>query len=248
LPARGKESYSIHSVENALNVLEALCDEPDDIQISRLSEKLGMNKTSVFRVLATFENRGYVEREEASGRYHLGLAAYEIGQKLLSRMDVLNKARPQMQKLVRDCNETVYLALRRGHEVLLLDLADTTQQVKIISLAGQRFPLANTAAGRVILAHLPEAEECGSQLDQEQRNVTRRQGYAIDTDALGEGISSIAAPLFSGHGVLAGCLCCVGPTFRLSQQAITDCLLPSLKEACMIISSKLGYLGPHLRR
>jgi IclR family transcriptional regulator, KDG regulon repressor len=246
LPARGKESYSIHSVENALDVLEALCDERNDIQISRLSEKLGMNKTSVFRVLATFENRGYVEREEASGRYRLGLSAYEIGQKLLSRMGLLSKARPLMQKLVRDCDETVYLAVRRDHEVLFLDLADTTQQVKIVSLAGQKFPLAGTAAGRIMLAHLPETDDFGPQLEREQRIELRRQGYCMDIDSLGEGITSLAAPLFSGNGVLAGCLCCVGPTFRLNQQTITNCLLPSLKEACTTISSKLGYLGPPL--
>jgi len=246
LPARGKESYSIHSVENALDVLEALCDEQDDIQISRLSEKLSMNKTSVFRLLATFENRGYVEREETTGRYRLGLSAYEMGQKFLSRMGLLSKSRPLMQKLVRECDETVYLVVRRDHEVLFLDLADTTQQVKIISLAGQRFPLATTAVGRLMLAHLPETEDREQHLDSQQRSRIQQQGYCIDTDALGDGITSLAAPLFSANGSLAGCLCCVGPTFRLEQAEVTECLLAGLKEACMAISSKLGYFSPHM--
>jgi len=246
LPARGKESYSIHSVENALDVLEALCDEPGDIQISRLSEKLAMNKTSVFRLLATFENRGYVEREEATGRYRLGLSAYEMGQKLLSRMGLLSKARPLMQKLVRECDETVYLVVRREQEVLFLDLADTTQQVKIVSLAGLRFPLAGTAAGRLMLAHLPETEDRDQRLNPQQRSQIQQQGYCIDTDTLGDGITSLAAPLFSANGSLAGCLCCVGPTFRLEQAQVTECLLTELKEACLTISSKLGYLSPHM--
>ena len=83
MPSRDKESYSIQAVENALDVLEALSEIDDDVRISQLSEKLAMNKTSVFRLLATFENRGYVEREEQSGKYRLGLSAYEIGQKFL---------------------------------------------------------------------------------------------------------------------------------------------------------------------
>lgn len=248
MPARGKESYSIHSVENALDVLEALCDEPDDIQISRLSEKLAMNKTSVFRLLATFENRGYVEREETTGRYRLGLSAYEMGQKLLSRMGLLSKARPLMQKLVQECDETVYLVVRRGQEVLFLDLADTTQQVKIVSLAGLRFPLDGTAAGRLMLAHLPESEDRDRRLDPQQRSQIRQQGYCIDTDALGDGITSLAAPLFSANGSLAGGLCCVGPTFRLEQDQVTECLLNGLKEACLTISSKLGYLSPQMEQ
>ena len=72
MPSRDKESYSIQAVENALDVLEALSEIDDDVRISQLSEKLAMNKTSVFRLLATFENRGYVEREELSGKYRLG--------------------------------------------------------------------------------------------------------------------------------------------------------------------------------
>ena len=99
MPSRDKESYSIQAVENALDVLEALSEIDDDVRISQLSEKLAMNKTSVFRLLATFENRGYVEREERSGKYRLGLSAYEIGQKFLSRMGLLRHARPVVERL-----------------------------------------------------------------------------------------------------------------------------------------------------
>ena len=152
MPSQGKNPYSIQSVENALDVLEALCEFEDDVRISHLSEKLGMNKTSVFRLLATFENRGYVEREKGSGKYRLGLSAYEIGQRFLSRMGLLRKARPVMEKLVRECNEAVYLVVRRGSGVLFLDMVDTSQQVKIIAMVGNSYPLAGNAAGKIMLA------------------------------------------------------------------------------------------------
>jgi len=248
LTVRGKDSYSIHSVENALDVLEALCEEPEDIQISRLSEKLGMNKTSVFRLLATFENRGYVEKEEQTGKYRLGLSAYEIGQKLLSRMVLLRKARPVMERFARDCNEAVYLVVRRDDQVLFLDLADTTQQVKIITLVGQRFPLDSTAAGMVLTAHLPADDPAHRTLPGDQRLSIQSRGYCIDADALGEGITSLAVPLFGSGGIAAGCLCCVGPSYRLEQGQIEKQLLPSLKEACLTVSNKLGYSGPYLPR
>ena len=152
MPSRDKESYSIQAVENALDVLEALSEIDDDVRISQLSEKLAMNKTSVFRLLATFENRGYVEREEQSGKYRLGLSAYEIGQKFLSRMGLLRHAKPLIERLARGCNEAVYVAVRRRKEVLFLDMVDTSQKVKIVSLVGKRFPLETTAAGQVLLA------------------------------------------------------------------------------------------------
>jgi len=249
--SRDKESYSIHAVENALDVLEALSEIDDDVRISQLSEKLSMNKTSVFRLLATFENRGYVEREELSGKYRLGLSAYEIGQKFLSRMGLLRHARPVAGRLARGCNETVYVAVRRGNEVLFLDTIETTQKVKIVSLVGNRYPLETTAAGQVLLAFNNSKDSQDSdrtQTDIDQLATVSHKGYAQDSDALGDGIASVAAPLFGSGGKLHGVLCIVGPEFRLPQEVIQKQILTPLLDTCSIISSKLGWHSPHSPR
>jgi len=235
LPSREKDSYSIQSVENALDVLEALCDEDGEVRISRLSEKLHMNKTSVFRLLATFEGRGYVEKEEVSGKYRLGLTAYEVGQKLLSRMELLKQARPVMERLVRDCNEAAYITVRRGDEILFLDMVDTAQKVKIVSLVGKRFPLDASAAGRIILAFSRQPRPGVEYLTGEYETI-RQRGYDIDDGMLGEDIASIACPLFCTGGSLNGALCIVGPAFRIKMET----LLPKIQEASSTISSKLG--------
>jgi DNA-binding IclR family transcriptional regulator len=250
LTVRGKDSYSIQSVDNALDVLEALCDEGDEVRISRLSERLGMNKMSVFRHLATFENRGYVEKEEGSDRYRLGLSAYEIGQKFLSRMGLLRKARPVMNRMVRECDEAAYIAVRRGSDVLLLDMVDTSQQVKIISLVGKRYPIEIPAAGRVLLAFAPAGGEiaAGKPDMAETLATIRRQGFCLDQGAMGDGIASAAVPLFGGGGKIQGALCFVGPDFRLPREKIEIELLPRLQESGNIISSKLGYFGDSLNR
>ena len=249
MPARGKDSYSIQSVENALDVLEALCDEGDEVRISRLSERLGMNKTSVFRLLATFENRGYVEREADSGTYRLGLSAYEIGQKFLSRMALLRKAKPVMERLVRENNEAVYLAVRREKDVLFLDVVDTTHQVKIVSLVGKRYPLEAASAGKVILANAAVREEGIRKREDavsEEFSAIRKEGAFLERGALGEGIVSVAVPLYRAGGDISGSLCLVGPDFRMLPEKIEKDLLPRLKEAGEIISSKLGYLGSYM--
>lgn len=241
MPPRSKQSYSIQSVDNALNVLEALSDAGDDIRISHLSEKLKMNKTSVFRLLATFENRGYVERELETGRYRLGISAYEIGQKLLSRMGLLRQARPAMERLARDCGEDIYLVVRRGDEALFLDMAASLQKVKIAPLTGQRFPLPAVAAGRIIQAFTTAAPAADSQLAD-----LRQAGCSQDVDTLGDGTVSIAAPLFRPGREVAGSLCLVGPGFRLSPEKLTGDLLPRLREAAGVVSSRLGYHGQDL--
>jgi DNA-binding IclR family transcriptional regulator len=249
LPSREKDSYSIQSVENALDVLEALCEEEDEVRISRLSEKLKMNKTSVFRLLATFESRGYVERKKESGKYSLGLSAYEIGQKLLSRMSLLKHAHPVIERFVRDCDEAVYIAIQRDKEVLFLDVVDTSQQVKIVSLVGKRFPLATTAPGQLILAH-NKLQEGNDNLSSAPANPEQiiEEGYTYETGGLGDGICCIAVPLFCTGGELNGVLCLVGPDFRLTDENISKNLLPKLRETGNIISSKLGFHNPYLIR
>lgn len=252
MPVRGKETYCIHSVENALALLEALCEEGEEVSLSGLSDRLGMTKASLFRLLATFENHGYVEREPGSRKYRLGMAAYEIGQKFLSHMGLLRKARPIMEQLAREFNEAVYLTVRRGNEILFLDMVDSTQQVKIVPLVGRRFPIETTAAGKIFLAFdLNGVSAKGPSqkkvlqpvLSEEDATRIRQTGFCIDHGCIGDGTACVAAALFSGPGEVAGVLALVGPEFRMARDRIDKVLLPALATAKDMVSSRLGYLG-----
>ncbi|WP_020676685.1 IclR family transcriptional regulator [Geopsychrobacter electrodiphilus] len=247
MPPRQKESYSIQSVDNALDVLEALCEEGEEVRISQLSERLGMNKTSIFRLLATFENRGYVEKEPRSGKYKLGISAYEMGQKFLSCMGLLRNAKPVIERLARECNEALYLAVPRGNEILMLDMVDTLQQVKIIPLVGNRYPVTTVSAGLVILANSEaHRRNCNceelSAISVTLPEILKNGGY-IDRGVMGEGITSLSVPIIDAQGNVPGSLCMVGPEFRLTPKKIKETYLPQLIEAGVVISSKLGYVG-----
>jgi DNA-binding IclR family transcriptional regulator len=74
------------------------------------------------------------------------------------------------------------------------------------------------------------------------------RGFAMDNGALGEGIASVAAPIFGGGGKLQGALCVVGPEFRLSQEFIENQILSQLLDTCGIISSKLGWHSSYIPR
>jgi len=245
LEQAGKRCYSIQAVENALTVLEALGNCDSAIRLSRLSEAVGMHKSYIFRVLATFEKKGYVEKAAATGEYRLGLNAYEIGQKLLSRMGLRTKAKLDMERLGREFNEAVYLAVAREHEVLMLDVVDTTQLVGIVPLVGNRYPLTQTAAGKVFLAfdgprHSGRTEALPPSLMKELQAI-RDQGVAVDVGGIGPGATCLAVPLFNVLGKVGGCLCMVGPAFRFPEERIQTELLPALTAAGKTVSSKLGF-------
>jgi len=243
MPSRDKDSYNIRSVENALRLLEALADEGNKCSLAQLSQRLDMTKASLFRLMATFENHGYVERGQLSGEYQLGLAAFEVSQKLLSKMTLLRKARPVMTQLVRQCNETVYLVVQRNQEVLFLEMLDNDQKVKIVPLTSQRFPLQSCAAGRIFLAF----GEMNTQLLANQPqleneiNHCRDQRYCIDHNGVGEGSTCIAVPLFEAGKTIVGCLALITPSFRTDEDRVNKELLPALKAAGEMISAQLGY-------
>lgn len=254
---RNKADYAVHSVENALDLLDAICDEGGEARVSQLSQRLGMSKASVFRLLATFENRGFVERSDDSLKYRLGLSACEMGQKILARMGVLRKARPTMDRLARLCNESVYYVVRRNDYLLMLDMVDSVQQVKIVALVGQRFPLATTAAGRIFLAFDGSAGDSGKKRNDAasaatmtplEREAVRNCGFSIDEHGFGEGVTCLAVPLFNGKGDVAAALAVLGPSYRMSGERIDHEILQPLREAGGAISAGLGYLGGYLTR
>ncbi|MGE4578122.1 MAG: IclR family transcriptional regulator [Desulfuromonadales bacterium] len=243
---RGRGEYSVQSVENALMLLEALGEQDDEVTLSQLSERLGMNKASVFRLLATFENRGYVERRQGAGGYGLGPLAYEVGQKLLSRMDLLRKSKPVMEGLAREYREAVYLVVRRGGEALFLDGVDSSHQVKVVSLVGKRFPLEVCAAGRVLQAF--EGGGPGAVagcleavLLPAEDAAIRECGACADLHGVGLGSAALAVPLLASGGQAVGALTVVGPDFRLDADGLSMGLLAALCGAAEVVNSRMGF-------
>lgn len=257
MTTRLKDSYSIQSVEHALDLLEALCEEDDGVQISQLSNRLQMNKSSIFRLLATLELRGYVQRVEGSKKYRLGLTAYETAQKFLSRMTLLRKARPVMERLARQCDEAVYLVLRHGDEALFLDMIDSGQQVKLVTMVGRRFPLASMSAGKVLLAFADDRDGvrriveknplCAGALKKELEAI-RHGGLAVDAGGVCEGAVCLAAPLFNAREEVTGALAVLGPEYRLTPQRLQGELRSGLLDAAEVVSSVLGFFGRYERQ
>lgn len=246
MPTREKDTYCIRSVENALLLLEALAEEDSKCSLSQLSSKLGMTKASLFRLMATFESHGYVERSQGSSEYKLGLAAFEVGQKLLSRMTLLHKARPVMGQLVRQCNETVYLVVQRDDDALFLEMVDNDQKVKVVSLNGRRFPLNSCAAGKTLLAFDETTNKSRTEQQPqllEELKSCREQGFSLDRDGIGEGSTCLAVPLFNAEGQTCGSLAMVGPSFRMDENKINSQLLPAVKAAGEMTSARLGHIG-----
>ncbi|NIQ92801.1 MAG: IclR family transcriptional regulator [Desulfuromonadales bacterium] len=235
-------NYSIQAVENALSLLEVL-GTVDEVKLGSLSKALGLTKSKVFRLLATFEKRGYVKRSARSGSYTLGPTAFEVGGRFLFSMQLLKRAKPKMLRLARELGEAVYLAVpHRSKGFVFIDMVDTSHQVAIASLVGRSYPLRSTAVGHVLLAFGAVARE-RSGASGEDLSEVRRVGYARDCHALGEHVRCVAVPVHGEPGRVVGALCVVAPSFRLTERGGDEKVIPRLQSAAGDLARVGGY-GP----
>ncbi|KXS45855.1 MAG: IclR family transcriptional regulator, partial [Candidatus Frackibacter sp. T328-2] len=143
----------VQSVDRALIILEALADEGQPMTLSNLTEKVDLNISTTHRILNTLGERGFTAQEEDSGKYYLGLKAFEIGNAAQKNINLINIAKPYLQKLVDECNETTNLAILDEGEVVYIDQVASTNMVKMFAQIGSRGPAYCTGTGKALLAY-----------------------------------------------------------------------------------------------
>lgn len=255
---RKKSDYIVQSVVRALDILETLADNEEEFGVNELSQKLGIQKSSVIRILHTVEQRGYIEKSLESGNYRIGLKSFEMGQAYRHQLGLFQASKPILRDLVHKCDESAYIAVLRGANVVYLDVVQTSKPLRLASRVGSITPAYCTAVGKVQLAYIsPEAlDDIISQSDftpitphtivnpeklkKDLVNIAHK-GYAIDDQEYEMGVRCIGIPIWNHtRRVIAG-ISISGPISRMSDERINKVLLPLLIEAGKEISHRLGY-------
>lgn len=255
---KDKSEYIIQAVSHALDLLEQFHDDVDELGVTELSKRLKLHKNNVFRLLATLESRGYIEQNRATENYRLGLKALELGQTFIKQMGLLRQARPILERMVEDCNETAYVAIFKENHIVYLDVVETNLTVRVVSRVGSRLPAYCTASGKVHLAYMSD-EEFESVLAEQkivQHTPTtltdpaalkaelaqiREQGYALDDEELDPGVRCIAAPIRDYTRRIVGAVSISGPNMRLEDKRIEKELVPMILSAGEDLSTRLGF-------
>ena len=130
-----------------LQLLEALAGRDSPAGVSELASELGMGKSNVHRTLQALVETGYVAKDEARGTYFASLKIWEIGARVISRLDVRRAASPAMQWLLEQSRETVHLSVLDGGQVVYIDKLDSPEPVRAYSEIGGRAPASCVATG-----------------------------------------------------------------------------------------------------
>lgn len=207
------------TVSRVTTILEAVARERQGIRLTVLAKLLDAPKSSVHGLTQGLVATGYLV--DRHGTYMLGPA---VGALLSpTRPSLLEAARPAMEELQQQCDETVALCALVGDSVVYVDLVESTQALRYSAPLRTRRPLYPTSAGKCFLAYMKESkvEAHLKNFAPEQRDAIRSELFEVRTSGVaynrGETISdvtAVASPILVA-GRPAACLNVAGPTARM---------------------------------
>ncbi len=149
-------SQPVQAVERAVTLLKAVAHGPHPATVAELAERVRLNRSTAWRLLATLEQHGLVERDPITQRFGVGYAAIQLAEST-DHDALVRRARPVLQRLAGEANETVTLAAATSLALLYVDQVDP-QNIMTASWLGRPVPLHATSAGKAFLAWLPDVE------------------------------------------------------------------------------------------
>ena len=235
----------IQSLERASSILH-LFEHQKYWGISQISEQLGLNKSTTFGLVSTMEKLGLMEKDEASGKYCLGLELYRLGNLVDANLRQL--ILPELSNLVNCLEETINYVRPDGSDIVYLIKKESPHSMRICTTIGQRYPMYATGVGKAILAFLPKEQQehilshlqfhpytsntilHANQLNQELEQI-RNKGYALDREELEYGLICVAVPVFDSTGNPIAALSCSGPKMRMTEIKIETWIEELLRSA-----------------
>lgn len=249
----GKEKV-IQSISRAVQILQCF-DKYEELGVTEISRMAGLHKSTAFGLISSLEANRLLEKDEATGRYKLGLELFRLGTKV--NVDLRRIAVPYLEKLVKLYQETVNLVMLEDLSVIYLEKVEGTHSMRISTTVGGRRPLHCTAVGKAILAGL-SIDEMHSKLDRmeltryTERTICSREvllqylmqaraaGYAEENEELEIGLCCVAAPIYNHLGNAFAAISISGPASRMNEdfrREIRENLIGFTRE----ISGKLGH-------
>jgi IclR family transcriptional regulator, acetate operon repressor len=238
---------------NGLRVLESFSIAEPVLGVTEIARKVDLHKSSVSRILATLEKAGYVERDDDTGRFRLGLGLIALTGPLLANLDVRRLAHPELDQLTGRTGETSALMVWNGNEAVVVDQVSSPKEVKHTAAVGTRYDTCDSASVQVFLAGMPEAEVrrlferrlvVGPDADAidaylDELRVARKRGFAVNDGRTSIEEVGISAPVIDHRGELVAAILLSAPRFRVPATML-DALGGAVAEAAGRVSARLG--------
>lgn len=212
------KKYQAPIVRKAFNILDAISKSRKGMRLSEISAALNISKSTVHGIIAALEDQGAIIRDVVTKRYTIGLTLIELGKAAYGRINLKDTARPFLEALMAHCQESVFLGVRNGNSVTVIDIIEAQKDFKISSPIGTSLPLLTGAVGKIFLSQLSYEKvqqylhatplirytaNTITDADHYQRELESviKKGYATDDEEYLSGVRAVAAPVkpFAGY-------------------------------------------------
>lgn len=240
------------TIIKGFRLLEELvrCREPQGV--AELAKRLDMSKSNVHRVLQTLVALGYVVG--SGGRYFVTLKVWSLGLQVIERVDIKRMARPVMQRLAEESQETVHLSIYEQGNVVYIDKIEGSHPIRAYTEIGGRAPAYCVATGKALLAHQTEdeIERVLEGLERHSPNTivapeamrltlaqVRDNRYAINRGEWREQVSGVGAPVWNADDFPIAAIGISGPAARFTEEALV-LFVPMVRESAEELSRLMG--------
>jgi IclR family acetate operon transcriptional repressor len=246
---------TIKSLDRALEVLVALGDMQGGT-LSEIAGTLNESPATVYRVLTTFQGRGFADFDEQSQIWSIGPAAFLTGSQFLRRTSLVERARPIMRDLMEATGETANLGIERDGMVLFLGQVETHATIRAFFPPGTASAMHASGIGKALLCRMDDKRQrqvlAASQLEQftpftltdpeamiADLRAAKARGYAVDGEERNIGMRCIAAPVFNVFGEVVAGISVSGPTTRITEDRIAV-LAAHVMDAAAVLTRGIG--------
>jgi len=245
------------SLLRAIDIL-SIFEEKTVLSVAEISDLLRLPRSTTYKYLAVMRECRLVDYDQSLGKYKLGMKLFELGTTVQDRIAIDRIARPYMEELSNQLEETVGLIVADGNWAIYVEKVEPENRGAFVLLVrkGTRFSLHGGAAGKILLAHhsderielflktqrlfkytektIVDPHELRKEL-----KAIRKVGYAFSEEEITLGIRALAAPILDNEGKIIAGLVVFGPIQRIDDQK-KEKILKSILECSKKISERIG--------
>jgi IclR family KDG regulon transcriptional repressor len=247
----------VPAVDRACQILELVASSSQGLKVSQVAAALSLPRSGTYALVNTLSAHGMLTIAPG-GTLAIGPALFSLGSAYGQSLDLTREATDVAGRLMRECDETVQVAVLEGRHVVYIAKADSRQALRLVSTVGRRIPAHVAAIGKIQLALLPPDELDGRLEGVELESFTPRsvtshdllrreleliqtRGYALDESESNPDICCIAAPVWDVHGHNVAGISVSVPVTRFDV-AGRDALRVAVLRGAAELSRRLGHL------
>jgi IclR family acetate operon transcriptional repressor len=234
--APARSAGHTQALSRGLAVLEALAATEGGATLTALAASLALPVPTVYRLLGTLAEQGYVQQGSA-GEWLMGVRAFRVGAAFLDHRNLVVQAFPFLKRLMEGSGETTNLAVIEQGEAVFVEQVQCRELMRMSAKLGARAPLHASGVGKAMLAamdpraadallgrralrqHTPRTITERTALVRELA-LTRERGWSLDAEEHAEGLCCVASVLWDENGEPWAAISLAGPTSRITADRV----------------------------